>query len=1350
MITKQLGFPHSPALNQRLKQLLWGFAFPLIFLLLFLPVGLDSPYQKVFHTADNSSVLPLSPVFLDEVAETALASPLHTGSFPYTFEFSNSVMPGGGTNSYTQADGTNVNFQFSWDSNPPGLSTTHDTGGYSGLSSANFWITSGLGTSAYTMTLSFSGADDVVALGFDIVHINVSIGGDKVTIAALTESGATLTPTYTQPSNPDYTLSGNVADAIAFDSAPEYNLGVNISASSADPIASVSLTWEECGICTSDMHGVGVSDIDFSIVSSDWDGDGVIDKEDLDDDNDGILDEVESCGSVGGGTGTVVVEILTDDWAEETSWTLKDASNTTVLSDSYTSSDDNTTFSYTLNNASGDYTFQIDDSANDGICCGYGMGHYEIKLDGTTIVGGSGSGVGAFGTSATENFTVGGSFACLSGDPSGDADGDGTLNYEDADFCTLNGNGVCSSLDTDGDGIIDQFDNDADADGCPDAMEGAGSYFETDMDVNDQLTAAVDGDGIPGGTTQGVGDAQDSGANTLCQDKDGDGVTNRNDLDDDNDGILDEDEQCGLGPELVTNGDFEDAYAHWTSDFNRGRNNYAATAGGCPAMGWVAVSPCASTNGGCDTYYDYNGSTPDGSTLITDAYGTGANVLPTTTCNSTANQCLAESLPDHTTGTGFSVYIDPNDIPGESYWIQTVTVSANTWYTFSAWIMVIEEDPNLEFKIDGSSLTGGINLDRLTGGSDGPDQWQQVTTDWYSGPTNGSVVLELSNLTAGCGGNDIRIDDISLRAYVDCDTDSDGIADHFDNDSDADGCPDALEGAGSYTYSDIDVDNRLTATVDGNGQPGGASQATGDAQDENTQSNECTGCASGSTLFTDADGDGLGDKCDLDDDNDAIGDWEEGRAEQWNVSGGWNSNSGTVGDHDGFQNSTYVASVNNPLTVGVGLSFNLGGGDDFSEDTGYSTGSSMAIYGVDQSSMAAAISNNDYLEMQFTTAASWTGDVELAAMTYAQYMLQGTSTIIGGQFSYGLQVSDDNFATSTILRRSTLLGAAGSDSDYSTVTFNGADYTNYKAEFSSYYTLTPGTSYQVRMYLFADENGDNKINLDDLYLNVYHSQDLDDNGTANYLDLDTDGDGCADGIEGSGAFTAADLDGSDRLDYANITPSGVDANGVPSASYGGQGVGDSQNASTQDPDCAGGAGAPIELLGFSLFSHKDGYVKILWETLTETHNDFFTIERSIDAENWEILTQVAGAGNSSEPLKYQAVDAKPLPGTSYYRLKQTDFDGDYTYSQIIDLYLKPNRNMPLEVFPNPTSGPITLSGAPEEISSYTLYDIQGQNVMYQVEIVEQDYYQVFLDLSDLPRGVYLLQTASQTLKVRKE
>ena len=307
-------------------------------------------------------------------------------------------------------------------------------------------------------------------------------------------------------------------------------------------------------------------------------------------------------------------------------------------------------------------------------------------------------------------------------------------------------------------------------------------------------------------------DCEDCASSASCSDNDGDGIGDFCDLDDDNDGIPDliECPNYTYGVDLVINGDFEDAYANWTSDFNRGLNNNEDTKGGCTIQGWVAISPCASINGGCNDYYDYNGGTYDGSVLITDPYGTGANILPTTNCNVSFHVCLAEVLPDHTTGTGFSMYVDPNDIPGQAYWKQTVTVEANKEYEFSAWIMVIEEDPNLQFRINGVNLTSGFNLDRQTGGSDGPDVWQQFFTRWNSGSVSGSVVVELVNLTAGCNGNDIRVDDVSLReVIVECDCDDDGIIASLDLDSDNDGLYDIVESGHSAIDANQDgvIDN---------------------------------------------------------------------------------------------------------------------------------------------------------------------------------------------------------------------------------------------------------------------------------------------------------------------------------------------------------------------------------------------------------------------------------------------------------------------------------------------------------------------------------------------------------------
>lgn|GEM_PF-835930 len=87
---------------------------------------------------------------------------------------------------------------------------------------------------------------------------------------------------------------------------------------------------------------------------------------------------------------------------------------------------------------------------------------------------------------------------------------------------------------------------------------------------------------------------------------------------------------------------------------------------------------------------------------------------------------------------------------------------------------------------------------------------------------------------------------------------------------------------------------------------------------------------------------------------------------------------------------------------------------------------------------------------------------------------------------------------------------------------------------------------------------------------------------------------------------------------------------------------------------------PIELLSFTANVVHES-VRLNWATATETNNDFFTIERSTNLNDWEVLGFVDGAGTSSRPLHYSFTDYNPMAGVSYYRLKQTDYDGKFEY-----------------------------------------------------------------------------------------
>lgn len=90
---------------------------------------------------------------------------------------------------------------------------------------------------------------------------------------------------------------------------------------------------------------------------------------------------------------------------------------------------------------------------------------------------------------------------------------------------------------------------------------------------------------------------------------------------------------------------------------------------------------------------------------------------------------------------------------------------------------------------------------------------------------------------------------------------------------------------------------------------------------------------------------------------------------------------------------------------------------------------------------------------------------------------------------------------------------------------------------------------------------------------------------------------------------------------------------------------------------------PVELVYFSA-RPEGSAVKCEWQTASEVNNDFFTIERSQNGKTFTSAGTQGGAGNSNTTLNYSFSDETPLKGISYYRLKQTDFDGKFSYSKI--------------------------------------------------------------------------------------
>lgn len=175
---------------------------------------------------------------------------------------------------------------------------------------------------------------------------------------------------------------------------------------------------------------------------------------------------------------------------------------------------------------------------------------------------------------------------------------------------------------------------------------------------------------------------------------------------------------------------------------------------------------------------------------------------------------------------------------------------------------------------------------------------------------------------------------------------------------------------------------------------------------------------------------------------------------------------------------------------------------------------------------------------------------------------------------------------------------------------------------------------------------------------------------------------------------------------------------------------------------------PIKLISFTAKAADNKKVNVKWSTATEMNNDYFTVEKSRDAISFENIATVKGAGNSTSVLNYSLTDEFPYQGTSYYRLKQTDFDGKYTYSNTAAIEFDNAENFAFNIYPNPTTAEnINLSfkeNKNEEIL-VVVYDANGKKDFSKIIIVQANGNNIYaLDPSHkLSPGVYMVTATSQ-------
>lgn len=167
---------------------------------------------------------------------------------------------------------------------------------------------------------------------------------------------------------------------------------------------------------------------------------------------------------------------------------------------------------------------------------------------------------------------------------------------------------------------------------------------------------------------------------------------------------------------------------------------------------------------------------------------------------------------------------------------------------------------------------------------------------------------------------------------------------------------------------------------------------------------------------------------------------------------------------------------------------------------------------------------------------------------------------------------------------------------------------------------------------------------------------------------------------------------------------------------------------------------PVELTSFEV-TYEPPIVVATWETASQTNNDFFTLERAGEDLNFFEFVRHPGAGTTKEPRTYTVVDENPIPGRSYYRLKQTDFDGNWTYLGIRRMDID-ETGRELVFHPNPSDGRNLHFSIPNTVFHLQEVEvINSQGIAFERQIVggtSASEYSLQLHKT-LPSGFYLIK-----------
>jgi hypothetical protein len=166
---------------------------------------------------------------------------------------------------------------------------------------------------------------------------------------------------------------------------------------------------------------------------------------------------------------------------------------------------------------------------------------------------------------------------------------------------------------------------------------------------------------------------------------------------------------------------------------------------------------------------------------------------------------------------------------------------------------------------------------------------------------------------------------------------------------------------------------------------------------------------------------------------------------------------------------------------------------------------------------------------------------------------------------------------------------------------------------------------------------------------------------------------------------------------------------------------------------------PVEIISFS-GEIKNGQAVLNWKTSIETNNKHFIIERSSNGAWFDSIGNVKAANTNSSIKSYSFTDASVKTGTFFYRLRQADIDGSYSFSKVVTLKCKQDNTAGVKIFPTIATNGITvsLSAPTAAMATVSIYDASGKIMTRTSQTLSTGTNQQFIEVASLRKGIYFL------------